>query len=242
LVWGNRPAEAVAVARGALEALRREPFQGRLAREAKTVEVSLLSRIGDAVYYAGDIRGALPWYREQDALVRAELARHPSLVWTDKLGEAKFNLSGTLADLDGRKGEALAEAQAGVEAIERALAFGPDFNLERRLAILYAQQAILLEAMGRRAEAAALSQRGMDLRWRHLTSAPSDPQNRRSYGVAIANHARLLAAAGRRADACAAVRSGDAQWRIQRERGDLSARDAAVEVPAVRKLVTVYCR
>jgi serine/threonine-protein kinase len=241
MVWANRPGAAIPVARAALEVLRHEHFHGRLARDAKAVEIGLLSRIGDAVYYSGDIKGALPWYREQDATVRAELARHRSLVWTDKLGEAKFNLSGTLADLDGRRDEALVEAQAGVDAIERALAFGPDFNLERRLAILYAQQAIILEAMGRRAEAASLSQRGMDIRWRHLASAPSDPQNRRNYGVAVANHARLLAAAGRRADACAAVRSGDAQWRIQRERGDLSQRDAQVEVPAVRKLVGEYC-
>lgn len=47
-----------------------------------------------------------PWYREQDAIVARHLARKRSGVWTDKLGEAKFNLSGTLADLPGRGTEA----------------------------------------------------------------------------------------------------------------------------------------
>lgn len=241
LIWANRPAEAIPMLRATLAELRRQRFAGRLAREARMLEVNLLGRLGDAVYYAGDIPAALPWYREQDAIIRTELARRPSVVWTDKLGEAKYNLSGTLADMGGHRDDALAEARAGIAALERALEFGPDANLERRLTILYGQEAIILDAMGRRGEAIRVSARGVALRRQRLALAPSDPQNRRAYAIGMPNHARFLAAAGRRAEACAAARGGMEQWEILRRRGDLGRRDAEVEVPAVQRLVRQYC-
>jgi serine/threonine-protein kinase len=242
LIWANRPREAIPLLQAALAEIRRQHFEGRLAREARALEVGILARLGDAVYYAGDIPGALAWYREADAIIRAELARHPSIVWTDKLGEAKFNLSGTLADMSGQREAALAEARAGVAALERALEFGPDVNLERRLTYLYGQEAIVLDASGRHAEALAMSERGMALRRQRLALAPSETQNRRSLAVAIPNHVRMLAAAGRRADACAAARSGLEQWQILRRLRELGQRDAAVDVPQAEAAVRLYCR
>jgi serine/threonine-protein kinase len=242
LIWANRPREAIPLLQATLAEVRRQHFDGRLAREARALEVAILARLGDAVYYAGDIPGALLSYREADAIIRAELARHPSLVWTDKLGEAKFNLSGTLADIGGQREAALAEARDGVAALERALSFGPDVNLERRLTILYGQEAIVLEALGRGSEAMAVSERGIALRRRRLELAPSDPQNRRAYAVPMANHARLLAAAGRRADACAAMRSALEQWETLRRQRELGERDAAVDVPQAEAAARLYCR
>ncbi|WP_395612155.1 protein kinase domain-containing protein [Allosphingosinicella sp.] len=242
LIWGNRPREAIPVLRDALAALRRQHFEGRLAREARALEVGMLARLGDAVYYAGDIAGALVPYREADAIVRAELAQRPSVVWTDKLGEAKFNLSGTLADMAGQNEAALAEARAGIAALQRALEFGPDVNLERRLTYLYGQASLILDALGRHAEALTMSEQSMALRRRRLAIAPSEAQNRRTLAVAIPNHARMLAAAGRRADACAAVRSGLEQWEILRRDGDLGQRDATVDLPQTEAAVRQYCR
>jgi serine/threonine protein kinase len=241
LIFANRPAEAIPILRAALADLRRQRFTGRLERDARAVEVNILGRLGDAVYYAGDVPGALPWYRQQDAIIRAELARRPSVVWTEKLGEAKFNLSGTLADIAGGREEALAQARAGAAAVEQALAFGPDVNLERRLMILYGQEANVLDAMGRRAEAISVSERDVALRRRRLQQAPGDPQNRRAFAVGMPSHARLLAAAGRRGEACAAARGAADQWEILRRRGDLGQRDADIEVPATRNLVRQYC-
>jgi len=241
LIWADRPREAIPLLRATLAALRALRFEGRLAGEARALEVNLLARLGDAVYYSGDIPGALVPYREADAIIRAELARAPSLVWTDKLGEAKFNLSGTLSDVGGQREAALGEARAGVVALEQALSFGPDVNLERRLTILYGQEALILEALGRRPEALAVSERSIALRQRRLALAPSEPQNRRALAVVIPNHARLLGAAGRRADACAAARSGLEQWEILRRNGDLGQRDASVEIPATQAAIRQFC-
>lgn len=201
----------------------------------------MLSRIGDAVYYSSDVPGSLLWYREQDALIRAELARRPSVVWTDKLGEAKFNLSGVLAELPGQNEAALAEARAGIAALERALSFGPDLNLERRLSILYGQGALVLNGLRRRDEAAAMSRMGFALRTARLARAPTDPQNRRDVGVAGANHARLLADAGQRQEACVAARAAASAWEALRRDGDLGPRDAQNELAPVVAAVRTYC-
>ncbi len=241
LLWSNRPAAAALVIRAALSDLRNQRFDGQLGRDARALEASMLSRIGDAVYYSGDIPGSLPWYREQDALIRAELSRRPSVVWTDKLGEAKFNLSGVLADLPGRHEEALVEARAGIAALERALSFGADQNLEGRLSVLYSQGALVLNGLGRHEEAAAMSRLGFSLRTARLARSPRDPQNRRSVGVAGANHARVLAGAGARAEACAAARASESAWEALRRDGDLGARDAENELAPVTAAIRRYC-
>jgi serine/threonine-protein kinase len=241
LIWANHPREAVPLLQATLAELRAARLGGPLARDARALEAALLLRLGDAVYYAGDIPGSLRSYREADAISQAELARRPSIVWTDRLGEAKFNISGTLAELDGQHEAALSEARAGVVAIERALAFGPDVNLERRLTFLYGQEAIVLESLGRRPEALAVSERGITLRRRRLELAPGDPQNRRAYAVPMVNHARLLASLGRRADACTAVRGALEQWAILRRNGELGQRDAAVDVRQAETAAGRYC-
>jgi tetratricopeptide (TPR) repeat protein len=242
LLWANQPSTAATVLQAALTDLRRERFGGQLGRDARTLEATMLSRIGDAVYYSGDVAGALTWYREQDALIRAQLAHRPSLVWTDKLGEAKFNLSGTLMELPGRRDEALAEARGGIAALERALSFGPDLNLERRLSILYGQGALVLDDLGRHDEAAALSRLGFSLRTARLARTPGDPQHLRDVGVAGANHARILAEAGAREEACAAAQAAEQAWEAIRRAGDLGARDAENELAPVAAAARSYCR
>jgi serine/threonine-protein kinase len=237
----DRSREAIAVLRQTLARLRTLHFDGALAREARALEVNILGRLGDAVYYAGDVSGALPYYREQDAIVRAELARRPSVVWTDKLGEAKFNISGTLMDLPGRLPEALAEVQAGVAALEQALSFGVDSNLQKRLFVLYAQQALVLDAMGRHGEAATVSQRSIDLRQASLASAPTDQQRQRDLAVALPNHAGILGHAGRREAACTAARQAVSLWQALRAGGALSARDARTEIAPAEAAVRTHC-
>jgi serine/threonine-protein kinase len=201
----------------------------------------MLSRLGDAVYYAGDVAGSLPWYREQDAIVRAELSRRQSVVWTDKLGESKFNLSGVLQELPGHLPEALAEARAGVTALERTLAFGTDSNLQLRLLFLYSQEALVLDLLGRHGDAALVSQRSVDLREARLALAPEDPLRRRELAAALPNHAGILAHTGQSDAACAAARRAVALWQALRAAGDLSPRDARAELPAAETSVRTRC-
>lgn len=243
LIWSdNRPAEAVPVLRQALEALRTARLPRELQRQADLLEVHLLGRLGDALYYAGDPAAALGAYRQQKARVQAQLARGPSVVWSDKLGEVAFNIGGTLVDMPGQQAAALDELTAGDRALRQILAFGPDANVEKRLLVVLGQESLTQAVLGHPAEAAALSQESIDLRDARLRRDPLDPQRNRDLGVALPNHARLLAGIGQKAAACAAAARAVAVWRAIAQRGHLSARDRAIDQPAAARLQAELCR
>lgn len=242
MIWSeNRPADAIPVLRTALTRLRAVHFDPANRRDARLLEVNLLGRLGDAIYYAGDKLGSLAPYREAEAIIRAELAKGTSLVWTDKLGEAKFNISGTLGDIGGQRESALNEAREGIVALQRVLAFGPDANIEKRLLILYGQEGNVLSDMGRMAEAVAASNASIDLRRARLARAPGDPQRNRDLAVALPNHAAVLARAGKRGEACAVAQEAVRQWAAIRAAGNLSERDAAKDVPEAAKVAARLC-
>lgn len=241
LITADRPTEALPVLRDALAALRAAPWPADQRRDARLLEVNLLARIGDATYYGGDISGALAPYREGERIVRAELARGPSLVWEEKLGEAAWNISGTLGDMGGHDAEALAVAARGIAEMQRTLSFGPDAAIEARLLILYGQDALLLNALGRVREAAEVSTRGTDLRRRRLAAAPADVTLRRDLAVGQAAHSDILAKAGNRAQACAAAREGLTLLAGLRRTGDLGDRDIRIDVPRLDAAVMRHC-
>lgn len=241
LIWADKPADAIPVLRSALTQLRAHSFKGALGRDAQILEVGILGRLGDATYYAGDKPGALPFYREQEALALAALARKQSIIWTRQFGEAEFNLSGTLAEMPGHLSEALAYARRGTQAIEAALAFGPDANLEKQLLVLYAQESLVLVDMGRAKEAVTVSQRNINLREARLRRSPKDPQRNRDVAVGLPNHALILNAAGMKAQACASAQRAVAVWKSIELRGDLGSRDAKNDVPEARAAAFKYC-
>lgn len=242
MIWSeNRPAAAVPVLFSALSRLRAVRFERVNRRDARLLEVNLLGRLGDAIYYAGDKPGSLVPYREAEAIIRAELAKGTSLVWTDKFGEAKFNISGTLGDINGQNEAALREAREGIVALQRVLAFGPDANIEKRLLILYGQEANVLSDMGRMAEAVAASNASIALRRERLARVPHDPQRNRDLAVALPNHAEVLARAGSHRAACNAAQEAVRQWTAIRAAGNLGARDAAKDVPEAAKVATRLC-
>ena len=162
-------------------------------------------------------------------------------VWTDKFGEAKFNISGTLGDINGQNEAALREAREGIVALQRVLAFGPDANIEKRLLILYGQEANVLSDMGRMAEAVAASNASIALRRERLARVPHDPQRNRDLAVALPNHAEVLARAGSHRAACNAAQEAVRQWTAIRAAGNLGARDAAKDVPEAAKVATRLC-
>ncbi|MBD1208912.1 MAG: hypothetical protein H9535_10800, partial [Ignavibacteria bacterium] len=213
-----------------------------LTREAKLLEVNLLARIGDAIYYRGDVSGALVPYRESAALIRAELAHAPSLMWEEKLGEAAWNISGTLGEISGYEGEALAEANKGIAALNRTLAFGPDAALEKRLVVLLGQQALLLNDMGRTADAVSASTQGISFRRKWLAEAPGDPNRQRDVAVALAAHSDLLAKSGNLSAACSEAQQGTQLLERMRQSGNLSNRDAHIDVPKLADAVRRHCR
>lgn len=241
LIAADRPDEALPLLRAALVRLRGLPPTPGLARETSLLEVSLLARIGDATYFGGDKPGALAFYRESAAIIARELAKAPSLLWTEKQGEAAFNIAGTLGEIGGREREALQVVQAGSAAMRRALAFGPDAAIEMRLLVLYGQEANILAAMGRSREAAEASEHSIAMREARRRAQPGDPARRRDLAVALASHADTLRLAGATDAACRAARRGQALWQDIRTRGDLADRDARLELAKMDTAARAAC-
>ncbi len=243
MIWTeDRPADAVPVVRAALAKLRAVNFDQANQRDARLLEVNLLGRLGDAIYYAGNKAGALAPYRDAETIIRAQLAAGTSVIWTDKFGEAKFNISGTLGDIGGQNEAALAEAREGIGALQRVLAFGPDANIEKRLLILYGQEGLVLSSLGRTAEAVTASNNSIALRRARLARAPHDPQRNRDLAVALPNHADVLAHAGKGSEACAATQEAVQLWASIRTSGNLGKRDAAKDVPEAANMASKLCR
>ena len=241
LIWADKPAQALPLLNDALRQLRDRPVGPALAREAASLEVSLLGRLGDATYYAGDKSGSLTWYLEQEAFAQAQLAKKRSPVWIAHLAYAEFNVSSTLQDIPGRSGEALDHAQAGVRAIEAALSFGDDANLEEHLLVLKGQESLVLADLGRMDEAVLASERSIALRESRLAQVPKDAQRSRELAVALPNHAVILEKSRRNKEACAAANRAVALWQGIQARGELGARDAKVDVPDAKARATQYC-
>lgn len=240
LIWADRPAEALPVLRGALSELRATRWSPAEAGEARQLEFNLLSRLGDAVYYSGDMPGALPIYQEASALVARELAARETAIWLALRGEAMWNLAGTLTDL-GRPAAALAPARDGIAAMRRLLASGPDSLAENRLQILLAQESTILDAIGRRREAMVSSTRGVELREARLRREPGNPQRMSDLAAGMRPHADLLARIGDRRGACGAARRAMELWDNLARRSQLSDLARTREVPLVKSARDRYC-
>ncbi|WP_421839027.1 protein kinase domain-containing protein [Novosphingobium sp.] len=242
LIWGaDRPSSAIPILRSALADLHATPWSPAYRRDAALLEVNLLGRLGDAIYFAGDKPGALAPYQAQESLVRRWLSRAMSPVWIDKLGEATFNIAGTLGELPGRTAESLKVADEGIAAVRGVLAFGTDANLEKRLVILLGQKSLALAELGDRQAAADVSGESIEIRRRRLAAAPGDPQRRRDLAVALINHAGILATAGKRDTACALAHEDVALWTAMERDHQLGARDRSNDLPNARKAVADYC-
>lgn len=243
LTWTlDKPAEAVAVCRQALDQLRGQSWPKGLSDQAELLEIHLLNRLGDAVYFAGDVPGSLVPYEEADKVVDRLMARDGEIpVWRLMKAEIAFNLSGTMQEMKGRLPQSLRVADAGIASLRALERFGLDAGTEKRLVMLLGQKAIVLGEMGRLSEAVGPSTESMTIRRKRFARAPKDPQRTRDVAIAIPNHARILHTARRQAEACAEITEGVRMWRLIRSRGDLSAKDARDEVPEAEALQKEFC-
>lgn len=245
---GPKPSASAADIRSARSPGRRRSARLRTirfapiwTRQARLLEVNSLLRLGDATYYAEDVPGSLALYRQAEALVTQELARRDSIVWIDRLGDVKFNVSGSLGDMPGHEREALAEARAGVAEMQRVLAYGPDANIEKRLLVLYGQEATMLSQLGDVGEAVQVSNRSIALREARLARQPLDPQRSRDLAIALTSGVEFLARAARPDEACRLAQRAAAQWQAIAARGNLGERDARRNKPAAEGAVRQYC-
>lgn len=243
LTWSlDRPTEAVEVCRAALQRLRTQSWPKGLSEQAELLELHLLNRLGDAVYYTGDVPGALAPYQEADSLVDRLMARDGEIpVWRLMKAEIAFNLSGTMQEMKGRLPQSLRVADAGIASLRALERYGLDAGTEKRMVMLLGQKAIVLGEMGRHAEAVVPSTESLTIRRKRFARAPQDPQRTRDVAVAIPNHARILLAAGRPAEACAEITEGVRMWHMIRSRGDLSLKDAKGDLPKSEALQKEIC-
>lgn len=238
LIWAeDRPKDAIPVLEAALAELRRSGLKGE---DARLMEVHLLNRLGDAIYYAGDIQGSLGPYREAEALVDARLAEGPALEWLARKGESDWNVSGSLGDL-GRLDEALAKAREGRAVMTGVLSYGPDANAEKRLLILLGQEAALLAEQGDARAAVEPSLRSVALREARAAREPDDPQRARDLALGLEQSAHVLARAGDRPEACRLAGRSAAAWAAIQARGRLSRKDAQKNLPAAAAAQRDYC-
>ena len=206
------------------------------------LEIQLLNRIGDAIYYSGDIAGSLAPYRQADALVDARIAEDGAVPqWLILRGENAFNISGTLGEMPGRSEEAFSAAKRGEVALKQLLDFGPDAAAEKKLLVLYGQEALLLEQQGRIKEALVPSRASVALRQSRLQNASGDPQRMRDLAIGLAPNAALLGRAGLKGQACSAAEQAVATWQSIEAQGRLRALVARKNVPKAKALAAQLC-
>ena len=242
LIWvADKPAAAIPVLRGALAGLREVTWPATYDGQVRRLEINLLNRLGDALYYADDIPGSLTPYREAQVITEREIARDGAIPqWLIVKGENAFNISGSLGD-SGHPEEALDVAVAGIADLKQMLTFGIDAGAEKKLLVLYGQQSALLRQLNRDDEALAPSLASIALRERRLARSANDPQRARDLAIGLMPHAELLAEIGRIAEACAAANRAVAQWHAIREQGRLGALDARKNLPKSEALKAQFC-
>ncbi len=240
LIWTeDRPKDAIPVLKTALARLNRAPIDAPHRDDAQQLRVNLLNRLGDALYYSGDLTGSLATFRVAQNLIGRELAKRETLAWLERHGESYWYVSGGLEDRD--VPAALASARAGVRTMQRVLSYGPDSNAEKWLAILYNQEASLLTARKDYAGATRPTLMSVAIRERRAAGQPNDPRRARDLAIGLASAADTLLKAGRRGDACGLVRRSVASWQAIERRGRLGKMDAKKSYPEARAGVSAMC-
>lgn len=238
MIWEQyKPAEAVPLLQRGLADLRALDVK---TDEAGLLEVAILNRLGDALYYAHKPAEALKAYEEAERLVDTRLAGGESLQWLARKGEAAWNVGGTLGDMD-QPEAALAKGREGEATMRRVLSYGPDALAEQLLFILYGHEAAMLGELGRPGEAVAPAQASLDLREARLKASPGDPTRMRELAIGLQATSDTYAKAGRRAEACGLAQRSMAAWREMESKGLLSGLDVGEARPRAQTSLDRYC-
>lgn len=242
-IWSRDDARgAVNIATKALAGVKARNWPPRLADEAAKLRIELLSILGEAYYQIENLDAALSAYRESTTVIDALIAREGPMPYLVILkGQNAFDLSGTMGDMAGRGFEALGIARQGEAVLKDMLAQGPDAAAEKKLLVIYGQEALLLSDLGRKADALVPSSASVALREKRLAASPNDPQRMRDLAIGLGSHVDRLGDDGRRGEACLAARRTIALWAQIRALKHLGALDARKNVPKSAERVKAYC-
>ncbi|HEY4254669.1 MAG TPA: serine/threonine-protein kinase [Roseomonas sp.] len=138
--------------------------------------------IGDARYAQQGAAAALGSYREADAILTAEDARHPRRSRTlMELMNARWNLASVLGEL-GEGAAALAQYERSIGQLRERLLLEPDHDgLQRMANLLELERAGLLAGLGRGAEALAAATADLAARRVRMEARPGDQVAWRGY-------------------------------------------------------------
>jgi serine/threonine-protein kinase len=243
-IWAdNKPGTAIAPLNAALAGLRAIRWPAAFAPRVAALEITLLNQLGDATYYAGDVPGALAPYTQADTVADREIALRgetPTLAIVKTL--ADYNLSGTLGELPRRSTEALKRARAGSARMEALLDSGPDASAEKLLLMTYGQEGVVLETIGKFAEARAVAAKGNAIRERRLDRQPAHYQAIRDMAIGLLQSGRLEDLAGQADAACATATRAIALFDRLKSMKALSEFDATNEMPKAIALRAKSCR
>ncbi|MBO9670759.1 MAG: serine/threonine protein kinase [Sphingobium sp.] len=242
-IWSSDDAKgAVKVATQALAQVKARTWPGGLTDVAAKLRIELLSILGEAYYQTEDLGAALAAYRESAAVIDDLIAREGPMPYLIILkGQNAFDLSGTMGDMPSRGLEALGIARQGEAVLKTMLAQGPDAAAEKKLLVLYGQEALLLSDLGRKADALVPSAASVALRDKRLAASPADPQRMRDLAIGLGSHVDRLGEAGRGGEACLAGRRAVAIWDRITALKHLGALDARKNVPKSAERVKTYC-
>jgi hypothetical protein len=242
-IWSRDDASgAIKIAAQALAQVKARSWPTSLADVAAKLRIELLSILGEGYYQTENLDAALAAYREADTVIDALIEREgpmPNLVILK--GQNAFDLSGTMGDMPGRSLEALSIAQKGEHILKDMLSHGPDAAAEKKLLVLYGQEALLLSGLGRKADALVPSAASVALREKRLAGAPDDPQRMRDLAIGLGSHVDRLGDAGRRGEACLTARRTVMIWGRITALKHLGARDARNNVPKSNARVGIFC-
>ena len=238
----DRSPQAAQLLQRALQKLQALRFPDSEREASRSLEYQLLSKLGDATYYGGDVSGSVVHYQRALEIVDEELRSGESPKWLSNRAEALWNISGAIGETPSRRAEALADVGAGIDALRRVLDFGPDANAEKKLAILYSQQGMLLADLGRRREAVAPLERSIAIRKARLGAEPGDPTRQRDLVIGQMSFADVLAHGGKPGEACEVVRAANAGWDVIEARGNLTPHDRNTNRVKAAEAMRRYCR
>jgi eukaryotic-like serine/threonine-protein kinase len=224
--WTDQPQVVVTASKEAIAFLKQWPTDSQQDEHYAHSLAVANRRLGDGIYYTGDIAGSLSHYREALAITEAAMRRlpqRPRLIseWvadTWSIGTTQANMNQMPA--------ALATLNKAFEPLRQLEAFDLDDNLIRRQRrVVENARAEVLSSLGRHAEAVKALETAIENSQRLAEVSPEDAFLARDYAITFMPLGVAYANAGRQREACSVWRQGRELLDSLRQKERLNASD-----------------
>jgi serine/threonine protein kinase len=211
------------------------PASGGQAVEWLLKVEQLHSLAGDALYYSGNIEGALAQYRQAAFTLQRSRTIRTDVRAVIREAFVGFNIASTLAE-HGRPREALEWIERGVAAAARLRTFEDSPRARHIQNIVTMERAVELKALGRLDEAIREARASIEGRKERVRLQPGNYEARRAVPVGLRPLAELYQAAGRKEEACATLAEADRAWLAIDRDGGITQFDKGADLVLLAKL------